>query len=84
MRQVYLYNALQHKHIYVQINDSGINLIGEQNTTDTSKFYHNGSGCTNHRYKQVKYIDGDLQTSLATTNYPSLNAGLAQIKHQDR
>ena len=45
---------------------------------DTSKFYHimvvvDNYGSTDTNKIKI-YIDGDLQTSLATTNYPSLNA----------
>ena len=68
--------------IYVQGNDSGssLDLSVQTNRTleDTSKFYHimvvvDTTQSTDSDRVKI-YIDGDLQTSLATTNYPSLNA----------
>jgi len=68
--------------IYVQGNDSGSNLDLSVQTNmtleDTSKFYHimvvvDTTQSTDSDRVKI-YIDGDLQTSLATTNYPSLNA----------
>ena len=68
--------------IYVQGNDSGssLDLSIRTNMTleDTSKFYHimvvvDTTQSTDSDRVKI-YIDGDLQTSLQTTNYPSLNA----------
>ena len=68
--------------IYVQGNDSGSNLDLSVQTNktleDTSKFYHimvvvDTTQSTDTNRVKI-YIDGDLQTSLATKNYQSLNA----------